>query len=84
MRTIREEGRFREQLEELGVSARRLDELMEGIALAVSLRPEVFPRVPGTSLHRIKVRPFQGLPHLNLWFWYNETTVSFVEVDLMD
>jgi len=85
MRTIREEDRFRERLRELGVSAERLDKLLEGIGVAIAMRPEVFPKLPfGTNLHRIRVVPFPGLPALNLWFTYDETTVSFIEIDLRD
>ena len=85
MRTIREEQRFRDRLQELGVTAERLDELLEGIGIAVASKPEIFPKLPfGTNIHRIRVVPFSGLPAMNLWFTFDDATVSFIEIDLMD
>ena len=80
-REIVDEHGFLKKLEKLGVSAKRLDELLESLQLHLARRPELFPNVPGTTLHRVVVNPFPGLRHLNLWFTYDDKTVTFVEVD---
>ncbi len=80
LRQIVEEHKFTQQLEKRGISAERLDDLLEGIIVIVSRAPELFPAVPGTRLRRIVVNPFLGKA-LNLWFTYDDTSVTFLEID---
>ena len=61
-RTIRQEPKFNEQLEALGVTHERLDEVLEGVCFALSRSPERFPRVPGTHLSIIKTPVYPGAP----------------------
>lgn len=84
MRTIREEPTFRERLEKLGVSPKRMDELLEGILLTVASHPEIFDRVPGKDLWRFRVIPFPGMPRMNVWFRYDDQYVDFIEVDVLE
>ena len=84
MRTIREEPQFRDRLRELGVSAARMDELIEGIVLTVATHPEIFQEIPGKSLRRFQVFPFPGMPRMNIWFTYDHQYIDFVEIDVLD
>jgi hypothetical protein len=84
MRTIREEPAFRDQLQKLGVSPQRMDELLEGMSLTVATHPEIFQQVPGKELRRFRVIPFPGMPRMNVWFRYDEQYVDLVEIDVLE
>jgi hypothetical protein len=84
MRTIREAEAFSKKLVELGVSPKRMDELLEGISLTVATHPEIFEQVPGKNLRRFRIVPFPGLPQLNVWFRYDEQYVDLVEIDVLE
>jgi hypothetical protein len=81
MRTIIEEDSFRQSLKKLGISPKRLDELVEGVIFAVAKSPETFPEVPGTGIHRLQILPFPGMKRLNVWFTFEDETVTFLGVD---
>jgi hypothetical protein len=84
MRTIREETEFRKKLDGLGISAERMDLLLESICLTVASHPEIFAEVPSTKLRRFRVPPFPNLPQLNVWFIYDDTYVYLLEVDVLE
>jgi len=71
-RTIRQEPKFNEQLEALGISYRRLDEVLEGVCFALAREPERFSRIPGTQLSIIKTPVYPNAPSLRIFFTYNE------------
>ena len=50
LRTVREEPKFIDQFEALGISHRRLDVVLDSAYFALSRDPESFPIVPGTQL----------------------------------
>ena len=85
MRTIIDEPKFLKRLQEdFGISAERLDELREAFIEILARTPEAFPKVPGANLYRVVVNPFPGLVHLNLWFTFDDTSVTFREVDKIE
>lgn len=84
MRTIREEAEFRNQLQSLGISAERLDLLMESICLTVAVHPEIFYEVPGTQLRRFRVPSFPNSPQLNVWFIYDDNCVYLLDIDILE
>ncbi len=89
-RTIRQEPKFNEQLEALGISHKRLDEVLEGVAFALAREPERFPRIPGTQLSIVKTPVYLNAPSLRIFFTYNTyneeevhlLTVEFCEDDV--
>jgi len=85
MRSIIEETKFRDDLGKLGIDPKRLDQLLEGIVLTVATKPDIYPEVPGKpALRRLRVRPFPGLKCLNIWFSFDNESVRFLEIDVMD
>lgn len=80
-RTIIEEKAFSRQIEGLAISHRRLDEVMVGISVALSSRPEHCTVVPGTKLSVIKTQAYPKAPALRIFFTYDENDVhlQFVE-----
>jgi len=85
MRTIIDEHKFLKSLErDFGISAQRLDELRDSFIENIARTPEAFPKVPGSNLYRVVVNPFPGLAHLNLWFTFDDTTVTLKEVDKIE
>jgi hypothetical protein len=84
LRTIIDEHDFIDQLRNHGVSTDHLNALRENFDSLVAAHPEIFPSVPGTKVHRIVVNPFRGIKRLNLWFTYDENTVTFYEVDVAE
>ena len=83
-RTIRQEPKFNEQLEALGVTHKRLDEVLEGVCFALSRNPERFPRVPGTQLSIIKTPVYPGAPSLRIFFTFNEEEVHLLMVEFCE
>jgi len=83
-RTIRQEPKFNEQLAALGVSHKRLDEVMEGVSFALSRHPEQFPRVPGTQISIIKTPVYPNAPSLRIFFTYSEEEVHLLVVEFCE
>ena len=83
-RTIRQEPKFNEQLETLGISHHRLDEVLEGVAFALSRHPEVFPRVPGTQLSMVKTPVYPEAPSLRIFFTYTDDEVHLLMVEFCE
>ena len=64
-RQIREEKRFREQLEELRIDARHWDEVFYGLSFDIARRPELFERIQGGPLRVATIECYPGLPELS-------------------
>jgi hypothetical protein len=43
---------------------------------ALRIAPETFPQVPNTSLYRVKLIGFDGVPPLSIFFTFDENTVT--------
>lgn len=68
---------FRAQKERLGVSAKRLDEFLEGITWALSNRPDMFYVVePGISV----VSGVDNVPYI-VWYTYDDTQVTLLAIE---
>jgi hypothetical protein len=80
-RTIREEKLFLQQKKKLKHSARRLDEILDGVTWAMCRKPESFPGVPGTRLYLAKTDDFPGTPAIHIWFTFDEETVLLLGIE---
>ena len=76
-----EEPRFSEQLDQLAISFRRRDEIMEALGFALARHPEIFPSVFGTSLSVAKAVLYPNTPPVRILFAYNEERVSLIGLD---
>ena len=81
---IIEEPHYAEQINQLRVNWRRLDEALMTLGPALSLIPYKFPRVPGTNLRRIKLVGFPGIPPLSVFFSFTDTTVNLIAAELIE
>jgi hypothetical protein len=81
LRDIFEEPLFSEQLDRLAVSFRRRDEILEAVGFALARHPEIFPKIPGTSLSAITVILYNNTPPVFFLFVYNEDRVTLVGVE---
>lgn len=68
MRTIREGPRFRQQCMELGLTIRRLDEVLIAATWAVARHAEQLPLIPNTTLRVVLTAPFPDVPALQIYF----------------
>ena len=87
MRTIREEERYRKQIEALRVDWKRLDEALSQLQPALSTIPNLFPVVLGTGtpgLRRLKVVGYPGVPSLSIFFTYTETEVHLHSAEVIE
>jgi hypothetical protein len=83
LREIVEEDSFRESVEELGVSAKRMDAVLEGVIWTIARRPEYYPRVRGTaSLRRALVPAALHVPRLRIWFDHDDETARLLLAEL--
>ena len=83
-RTIREEPKFDEQRAKLGVSHKRLDEVLAAFHYALCHAPERYPRVPGTTLRVLKTSVYPGAPSLRIFFTFDEHEVHLITIEFCD
>lgn len=74
-RTIVESKLYAESKAGLPVTCERLDEILNGILWVLARKPDFFPRVPGTIIHRAKTEKFPNLPVFRIWFTYDADEV---------
>ena len=84
IRTIRQEPKFDEQLDGLGITCKRLDAILEGVGFALARAPESFERVPGTLLSILKTAVHPGAPSLRVFFTYNEYEVHLLMIEFCE
>jgi hypothetical protein len=76
MRTIIEGSQLATQFKQHKVDYRRFDEAFSDAQRALRSAPETFPQVPNTPLRRVRFVPFEGVPHLSIFFTFDENTVT--------
>lgn len=85
IRTIVEQERVSEQLEEFGVSSLKIDDVLAGLSETIARKPEVFAREPETGWSRILIKAFPpDIPFLRVWFTYDEDTVYIEYIEPLD
>lgn len=83
-RTIIEEQSFATAFAELKISHQRLDEVLVGLHQALSQKPELSPRIPGTVLSIIKTKEFPDTPALRIFFTYTDAEVHLRHVEVIE
>lgn len=85
IREIVEQERLAEILSGLGVSARKLDDIIAGFSNLVSRRPEIFAREPETGWSRVVVKAFPpDIPFMRIWFTYDDTRIYIEHVESLE
>jgi hypothetical protein len=84
LRTVREEPKFREQLDALATDHRRLDDVLAALYFALARRPEMFPAISGTSLSLAKTEFYPDAPALRIFFTYTDTEVHLLAVEFAE
>lgn len=79
-RTIREEPRYREQLDGLACNIERLDQVLSGLLFALSNAPEQFEHVQGV-ISVAKTDIYEGAPGLRVYFTYDDLEVQLLAVE---
>lgn len=83
-RQIVEDQLYADQINKYKISWRRLDEALMSLYPALLGSPELFPIVPGTRLHRLKLVGFPGVPPLSIFFTLSETQIVLKTAELID
>jgi len=84
VRGIFEQERLAEILLKLGVSALKLDSVLEGFSGTVCRRPDLFAREPYTGWSRVIVKAFPpDIPPMRIWFTYDDNNVYIEHVELL-
>lgn len=85
IRGIFEQERVTEQLNDFGVSALRVDDVLRGLIDTICVKPEIFAREPITGWSRIIVKGFPpDIPFLRIWFTYDENDVYLECIEPLD
>lgn len=79
-REIREEPKFREQLDAIAVDHKRIDEVLRGVYYALSVQPDNFPVISGTPFSFIKTDPYPDAPAIRIVFTYTRDRVDLVAI----
>ena len=80
-RTIIESNLYADSKAALPLTCKRLDEILDGVLWHLSRKPEIFPRVPGTVLHRVRTEAFPDVPVLLVWYTFDHDTVTLQLVE---
>jgi hypothetical protein len=78
-----EEPLYTDQMNALGVEWKRLDAALITIEPALLAIPDVFPRIPGTVLRRVKLQGFPGVPPVSIYFAVRGENVHLVAAELI-
>lgn len=84
LRTIRQEPKFDEQLETLGIACKRLDDIMEAVCFALSRSPDIYPKIPGTCLRVLKTVIYPDSPSLRIFFTFSHEEVHLLTIEFCD
>lgn len=83
-RQIIEDQLYADQINKYRINWRRLDEALMSLYPALLGSPELFPCVPGTKLHRLKLVGFPGVPPLSIFFTLSPTQIVIKTAELID
>jgi hypothetical protein len=83
-RQIIEDQLYTDQINKYRINWRRLDEALMSLYPALLGSPELFPLVPGTKLHRLKLVGFPGVPPLSIFFTLSPTQIVIKTAQLID
>lgn len=83
-RQIIEDQLYTDQINKYRINWKRLDEALMSLYPALLGSPELFPRVPGTKLHRLKLVGFPGVPPLSIFFTLSPTQIVIKTAELID
>jgi hypothetical protein len=85
IREIVEQERLEEILSGLGVSPRKLDDIIGGFSFLVGGRPDIFARELETGWSRIVMKAFPpDIPLIRIWFTYDDDHVYIQHVELLE
>ena len=83
-REIVEDQLYVAQIKKYSINWNRLDEALMTLYPALHGSPELFPLVPGTQLHRLKLVGFPGVPPLSIFFVLTDTQIIIKTAELID
>jgi len=83
-RQIVEDQQYTDQINRYRINWKRLDEALMTLDPALRGSPELFPVVPGTKLHRLKLVGFPGVPPLSIFFTLSPTQIVLKTAELID
>ena len=75
-RTIIESNLYADSKDSLPISCQRLDEILDGVLWHLARKPELFPRIPGTVVHRVRTESFPETPVFLVWYTFDQDTVT--------
>ncbi len=81
---IVEDQLYTDQINKYRINWKRLDEALMSLYPALLGSPELFPLVPGTQLHRLKLVGFPGVPPLSIFFTLSPTQIVIKTAELID
>jgi len=81
LRTIREEPKYKEQLEALALSYERLDEILTGVYFTLARHPKIGIQIPSTTLFLIKTDIYPDAPALRIFYTFNDAEVHLLAIE---
>jgi hypothetical protein len=81
---IVEDQLYTDQINKYRINWKRLDDALMTLYPALLGSPELFPVVPGTRLHRLKLVGFPGVPPLSIFFTLTSTQITIKSAELID
>ncbi len=70
LRDIVEEDSYQEQLKGLHIQYADIDVAFENVGMTLARRPEIFPQVLDTGVHRLRINGYGKFPDLDVWFTF--------------
>ena len=67
----------------LGIDCERLDEILDGILMKISIEPMRFPFAPGLEVRRARTQGFPPhVPSYRIWYTFDSNTVTLQLIEL--
>jgi len=84
IRTIIREPLFQQQLEQLALDHRRIEEVLAGIEYGLGKHPEMFAKIPGTRDCMVKTYFYPDAPAIRILFTYTAVEVHLEAIEFAE
>jgi hypothetical protein len=84
MRTLIEDPSFTSARDAISQDVRRMDQVMEGIGLRLSLHPDSGYETLGPGVWVTFTRPWPGAPRMAIYYTFDTQFVRLLDIELID
>src|SRR5258706_11825310 len=84
LRQFRQEPKFDEEVAALGITHKRLDELLASATYSLARHPERCEKIEGTLVHVYKTVVYPDAPSVRIFFTFNDVEVDLLHIEFCE